>query len=159
MLEKKTYRVRSVYSIGTFIGCGCLAAIWFFYAYRDREQAWSDVLENRIVYGFTLTFAILLAVVALVSLWQMRRPAYQLELDRDKIKLRRRELGSDRIKRIYVSKGELPLVGILPKRSGFVPNDYTFKFPEDPEPKIQELLEWASANGVSVIHKERARWL
>ncbi|WP_172194304.1 hypothetical protein [Saccharibacillus qingshengii] len=30
MLEKKTYRVRSVYSIGTFIGCGCLAAIWFF---------------------------------------------------------------------------------------------------------------------------------
>lgn len=159
IIEKKAYEVRGAYSIGTFIGCGCLAAIWFFFAYRGWENAWNGVLENKIAYGFTVMIAILLAAAALASLWQMRRPAYRLELGADNIKLRRHELGSDRIKRIYVSEEDIPVIGVLPKKVGFVPNDYSFKFSKDSEPKLQELLGWAQANNVQVVHKKAERWL
>ncbi|NGZ75672.1 hypothetical protein [Saccharibacillus alkalitolerans] len=158
--EARTYEVRSAYPVTAAAGCGIQSVLWFMLARQHYEQwsaGWSDPFNFR----FSLGIAIVMAGITLISVWQMFRPPYKIEWGEENLKLRRKKLPKERIKRIYVSWEEKPSIGIQPRGAWFVPNDYSFKFSDEDsgDRRVKELIAWADSRGIPVIRRKAARWL
>lgn len=164
---ERIFGVRTGYPLTIAFGYGIQATLFYVLAYRGYEQyhlfknGSESIAENEFSFLFYAGIAVLMTGAAIFSIWQAFRPPYELEVKENRIKLRRCELESDRIKSIYVSWSDNPLIGIKPKGKWIVPNDFSFKFEEgeDQERQVRELLNWADLHGIPVIKRKAERWI
>ncbi|OWA33612.1 hypothetical protein B9G55_19855 [Saccharibacillus sp. O16] len=154
--RERFYDVQSIHPFGIAFSCGLQSVLWFILAYQ-HYQSWTKGWSGPTSFGLALAAAVFMLIGTLVSIWQTSRPAYTLEMDEDSIQLRRRRLAADEIKRIYVSWGDDPTISVKPRRWLFVPNDYSFKFSENPAQSMRELIHWAGENNVSIVKRRSSK--
>ncbi len=154
--RERLYQVRSVHPFSIAFSCGLQSVLWSILAYQ-HYQSWAKGWSGPAAFWLSLAAAVLMLVTALVSVWQISRPAYTLEMGEDSIQLRRRRLAASDIKRIYVSWGDDPAISVKPRKWLFVPNDYSFKFSGNPAQSLRELIHWASENEVSIVKRRSSK--
>ncbi|OWR27206.1 hypothetical protein CDO73_23455 [Saccharibacillus sp. O23] len=150
------YGVRSVRPFGHALSYGLQAVLWSLLVYQ-HYQSWVQGWSGPGMYRLSLAAVALMLIFALLSIRQIFRPAYTLELNEDSIKLRKRRLPAGQIKLIYVSEGEEPAISVKPRRWLFVPNDYSFKFSENPAYSVRDIIRWAGANDVSIVKRRSSK--
>ncbi|GGN91171.1 hypothetical protein [Saccharibacillus kuerlensis] len=129
--------------------------------YQHYETGQTGTVMSSISVWVTLAWGLFMTIVALSAIRQMFRPAYTLQMEKDSIALRKRELKAGKIKRIYVSEEEDPAIGIKPRGLWFVLNDCAFKFEGEAgsDSQLRELIRWAGEHQIPVIRKQAARWM
>ncbi|MEJ8302360.1 hypothetical protein [Saccharibacillus sacchari] len=158
--DKRIYQVRSTQSRTLAVACGIQSGLWGTMAY-GHYQSWVGGWAGPESIGFTSFMALFMLAFAIAAVWQSQRPAYMLHLGEKGIKLRRRELLGDGIKRIYISWEDNPSISIKPKGSLIVPNDLSFRFQEgtENERRVSELVNWAESRKVPIIRRKATRWV
>lgn len=158
--DKRVHQVRSTQSRTLAVACGIQSGLWGTMAY-NHYQSWLGGWAGPELIWLTLFLSLFMLAFAIAAVWQSQRPAYMLHLSEEGIKLRRRELVSGGIKRIYVSWEDNPSISIKPKGSWIVPNDLSFKFQEgtENERRVRELVSWAESNKVPIIRRKATRWV
>ncbi|WP_208914407.1 hypothetical protein [Paenibacillus uliginis] len=82
-----------------------------------------------------------------------------MQISRESLKVKNRELKPSDIKEIRVHGYFRPLIGIIPVGKRITPMDFCFRFIEQEDAAIQELTEWASKHQVKLSHKQVKKWL
>lgn len=154
--ERRFYGVRSIRPIMNAFSYGLQVILWSMLVYQ-HYQSWVQGWSGPAMYRLSLAAVALMLIFALLSIRQIFRPAYTLELGEDSIKLRKRTLPAGQIKRIYVSQGEEPAISIKPRRRLFVPNDYSFQFSDNPAYSVRDIIRWAGANNVSIVKRRSSK--
>lgn len=158
--DKRIHQVRSTQSRTLAVACGIQSGLWGTMTYQ-HYKSWVGGWAGQELIWLALFMTLFMLAFAIAAVWQSQRPAYMLRLGEDGIKLRRRELMSEAIKRIYISWEDNPSISIKPKGSLIVPNDLSFKFQEgtENERRVRELVSWAESHQVPIIKRKATRWI
>ncbi|MCQ4087050.1 hypothetical protein [Saccharibacillus sp. JS10] len=164
--ERRRFAVRTAYPITisfVYLIQAALFYMMFYQQYRLEKESPYPAIQNWTSIWFVLGVAILLTIAAGFSIWQAFRPEYELELSEDRIKLRRVELGSQEIKKVYISGLDTDqiAIGIKPKGKLAVPNDFSFKINDTEQvgQQVREFLNWAKHHNIPVINRKSTSWM
>ncbi|MCQ4086997.1 hypothetical protein [Saccharibacillus sp. JS10] len=83
----------------------------------------------------------------------------ELELTEDKITVNQIELSSEDIEKIIIEGYFVESVGIKLRGKKLVKMNLHFRFKNDEERSVNELKQWAAANGIQVTNRKIYRWM
>ncbi|MGM1048778.1 MAG: hypothetical protein ACQEXX_21900 [Bacillota bacterium] len=97
--------------------------------------------------------------ILIFTIIRMFMNPFTMQISRESLKVKNRELKPSDIKEIRVQGDIKSLIGITPIGKIITPIHFCFRFIEQEDEAIRELTEWASKHKVRLLHKQVNKWL
>lgn len=146
----KTYKIkipRSMYVQISATGLQLIILLTIF----PKNKLWEFV--------FLGGFVIFMLVYFILLLNRILKRNNELELTEDKITVNQIELSSEDIEKIIIEGYFVESVGIKLRGKKLVKMNLHFRFKNDEERSVNELKQWAAANGIQVTNRKIYRWM
>ncbi|WP_115993417.1 hypothetical protein [Cohnella lupini] len=114
---------------------------------------------NLIRISAAVTVSLVCVLIAILALFRALKKPTEIHLYSGEILLNGRTIQAKEIKAIKHMGYFRPVIGLLPNGKKIVPVHMCFRFSQNEDRGIADIVNWAEANHVKVVNKSFMRWI
>ncbi|NBC67772.1 hypothetical protein [Paenibacillus sacheonensis] len=121
-------------------------------------RSWNE-RDNAFLFIYAAAALLFCLVVLAATLYRTFKKPTEIVLDRLELRLNGRTIHANEISVIMKRGYFRPVIGIKPYGNYFVPLQLCFRFSEDEDKGMADMVKWAAANDVKLVHKSFQTWI
>jgi hypothetical protein len=121
-------------------------------------RLWNE-RESVILFAYTIAAFLFCLIVLAVTMYRTFKKPTEMDLDHEEIRVNGRTIHAKEINVILKRGYFRPVIGIKPHGKHLVPIRMCFRFSEDEDEGIADLVKWAETNDVKLVNKSFMTWI